>query len=73
MKHGSAFRGNSVCVWAEVSRGHSSYSTEVVSEGLNIESREETCALNSERADRFSRYWRQHMKPALANNGGVCA
>ena len=53
MKHGSAFRGNSVCVWAEVSRGHSSCLAGAANEGLNIGSREEPCTLNSERADRL--------------------
>ena len=47
MKHGSAFRGNSVCVWAEVSRSHSSCPAGVVSEGLNIDDKEETDSLKA--------------------------
>ena len=47
MKHGSAFRGNSVCVWAEVSRGHSSCPTGVVSKGPNTDDKEETDSLRA--------------------------
>ena len=47
MKHGSALRGNSVCVWAEVSRSHSSCPTGVASEGLNTDDKEETDSLKA--------------------------